>query len=160
MRVISFSEIQKNIECFKRIMALDVSASSIGVAVATLSVRVATPLKTIRRAGIKADAALLVELLTDYPSDLLVVGYPLNMDGSEGARCQSVRDSIREIMKFLPDIPILFWDERLSTISGDKMVDEYREKLGTLKNKSGKKAGAPKDHMAAKAILDGVLDVL
>lgn len=158
MRLVTFDEIQKNINSYARIIALDISASSIGVAMGSMSLKLVTPLKTIKRASLKADAAALNSILKDYPADLGLIGYPLNMDGTEGARCQSVKDTVVELMKHLPDIPILFWDERLSTVTGDKMVDEYREKLGTFRNKSGKKAGAPKDHMAAKAILDGFFD--
>jgi putative Holliday junction resolvase len=158
MRLVTFDEIQKNINSYARVIALDISASSIGVAMGSLSLKVATPLKTFKRASLKADAAALGAILKDYPTDLWVIGYPLNMDGTEGARCQSVKDTATELMKHLPEIPILFWDERLSTEAGDKMVDEYREKLGTLTNKSGKKALAAKDHLAAKAILESFFD--
>ena len=158
MRTISLTEFRDIFRPDYRLLALDVSKASIGIAVATMAVRVVTPLTTIKRAGVKADAAALARILADYPADMFVVGWPLNMDGNEGARCQSVRDSMVEIMKFLPDIPILFFDERLSTADGDKMVDEYRDKQGKLTNRLGKKAGAAKDHMAAKAILESFLE--
>jgi putative Holliday junction resolvase len=156
MRTISLTEIrEKFIAPETRVLALDVSKSSIGVAVATMALRVVTPLKTIKRAGIKADASALNGVLRDYPSQLMVVGWPLNMDGTEGARCQSVRDSMVEIMKFLPDLPILYWDERLSTADGDKLVESLGDIQGNLRDKQGIK---PRDHLAAKVILESFFE--
>ena len=156
MRTISLTEIrEKFIAPDIRVLALDVSKSSIGIAVATMGLRVVTPLKTIKRAGIKADAGALNAILRDYPSQLMAVGWPLNMDGTEGVRCQSVRDSMVELMKFMPDVPILFWDERLSTADGDKLVDSLGDIQGNLRDKQGIK---PRDHLAAKVILESFLE--
>lgn len=155
MRTASLPEIHQNFSAPEtRVLALDVSKAAIGIAVATMGVRVVTPLTTIKRAGIKADAQALNAVLKDYPAHFLLVGWPLNMDGTEGPRCQSVRDSMVEIMKFLPDIPILFWDERLSTRDGDKLVDELGDIQGNLRDKRGIK---PRDHMAAKVFLEDFL---
>jgi putative Holliday junction resolvase len=163
MRTITLTEIQKILKPHDRIMALDISASSIGVAVATISIGVSTPLETIARKGIKADAASLNRLLDQYPSALIVIGWPLNMDGTEGKRCQSVKDSATEIMKYVnqPAPPVLFWDERLSTEDGERLVDNLRDKQGKLTNSLGKKtASKARDHLAAKVILDGVMESL
>ncbi len=159
----TIEEIQKILKPTDRLMALDISASSIGVAVATLSIGVSTPIETITRKGIKSDSESLNRLLSEYPSAVLIVGWPLNMDGTEGKRCQSVRDSLIEIMKYIkpPKPYILFWDERLSTEHGDKMVDDLRDKQGKLTNKLGKKnSSKPRDHLAAKIILDGVMELV
>lgn len=156
MRTVSLTEIREKFSAPEhRALALDVSKSSIGVAVATMGVRIVSPLKTIQRAGIKADAAALNAVFKDYPPHFLVVGWPLNMDGTEGARCQSVKDSMVEIMKFVPDIPILFWDERLSTKDGDKLVEDLGEIQGNLRDNRGIK---PRDHLAAKVILENFLE--
>jgi putative holliday junction resolvase len=155
MRTITAPEIREKLLPEMRVLGLDISKTSIGVAVASFGRNVVTPLTTIKRAGIKADSEALLRILKDYPVELFVVGWPLNMDGTEGGRCQSVRDSMVEIMKFLPDIPILFWDERLSTERGDKMVDDLGDIQGNLRDKQGAK---PRDHLAAKVILEGFLE--
>ena len=113
-----------------RLMALDVGSKTIGVAASDLLRSLATPLITLRRAKLAADLAALAELARKHQAKALVIGLPLNMDGSEGPRCQSVRQFATNIANHgaaeLAALPVLFQDERLSTAAVTRgMIEDY-----------------------------------
>src|ERR1700760_1987896 len=97
-----------------KLLGLDLGTKTIGVAVSDGMRYSATPLETIQRTKFTADAARLLELIVENAAVALVLGLPLNMDGSEGPRVQSTRAFARSLAQKTP-LPILFWDERLST---------------------------------------------
>jgi putative Holliday junction resolvase len=134
-----------------RLAALDLGEKTIGIAVGDPGHRVATPVTTIRRTKFTADATELLKLMDAREIGGLVIGLPLNMDGTEGPRCQSVRQFAANLMK-LRDVPIAFWDERLSTMAVTRdmiAMDMTRAKRGKIVDQS-----------AAAFILQGALDSL
>ena len=128
---------------------LDLGTMTIGVAVSDRFLSVATPLETIRRKKFSLDAARLLEIAKDRELGGLVLGLPYNMDGSEGPRCQSTRAFARNLEK-LTDLPISFWDERLSTVAAERALLEA--------DTTRKRRAEVIDHVAAGYILQGVLD--
>ena len=99
----------------RAICGLDLGTVTIGFAVSDLRRQVATPVLVIRRVKFTEDAARLLALLAERQLAGIVLGLPLNMDGSEGPRVQSTRAFARNLVK-LTDLPITYWDERLSTV--------------------------------------------
>src|SRR5438552_1952955 len=96
------------------LMGLDLGTKTIGLAISDAGRRIASPLLTIRRTKFKADAEVLLEHVRANGVAALVLGLPLNMDGSEGPRVQSTRAFAKNLAG-LTALPIFFWDERLST---------------------------------------------
>lgn len=133
------------------IAGADLGTRTIGVAVSDLSRRVASPLRTIRRVKFTPDATELLEIIAARGIAGLVVGLPLNMDGTEGPRCQSTRAFARNLAR-MTDLPITFWDERLSTVAAERALLEA--------DTSRKRRGEVIDHVAAGVILQGFLDRL
>ena len=133
----------------RAIAGLDLGTVTIGVAVSDGSCSVATPLETIRRKKFSIDAARLLDIAAKRDLAGLVLGLPFNMDGSEGARCQSTRAFARNLAR-LTDLPIGFWDERLSTVAAERALLEA--------DTSRKRRSEVIDHVAAGYILQGVLD--
>ncbi|MCC5971746.1 MAG: Holliday junction resolvase RuvX [Pararhodobacter sp.] len=131
--------------------ALDLGEKTIGVAVSDLRRGVATPLETIRRKKFTLDAARLLEIVKARAVAGIVLGLPLNMDGSEGPRCQTTRAFARNLSR-LTDLPIGFWDERLSTVAAERALLEA--------DTSRAKRALVIDHVAAGYILQGFLDRL
>ncbi|HEV2667988.1 MAG TPA: Holliday junction resolvase RuvX, partial [Blastocatellia bacterium] len=110
-----------------RVMALDYGERGVGVAISDELQLTARPLTTIRRQ--KQRYAQVIERIRELVAEngvaTLVVGLPLNMDGSEGPRCQSTRQFAANLLK-LKDFPILFWDERMSTLAVEReMIAHY-----------------------------------
>ncbi|HBR37227.1 MAG TPA: Holliday junction resolvase RuvX, partial [Sulfitobacter pontiacus] len=101
------------------LIGLDLGEKTIGVAVSDSFLSIATPLETVRRKKFGVDAARLSEIIAARGIGGVVLGLPRNMDGSEGARCQSTRAFARNFDR-LGDIPIGFWDERLSTVAAER----------------------------------------
>ncbi len=130
---------------------LDFGDKTIGVAVSDSFRQVASPLSTIRRVKFTLDAAELLELLTARGIVGMVLGLPLNMDGSEGPRVQATRAFARNLSR-LTDLPIGFWDERLSTVAAERALLEA--------DTSRKRRSEVIDHVAAGYILQGALDRL
>ncbi|MFC3060439.1 Holliday junction resolvase RuvX [Paenirhodobacter populi] len=130
---------------------LDLGTRTIGVAISDLRRSVATPVLTIRREKFTIDVEKLLALTTEREVVGLVLGLPINMDGSEGPRSQSTRAFARNLEK-LTDLPITFWDERLSTVAAERAMLEA--------DLSRKRRAELKDHVAAGIILQGVLDRL
>lgn len=131
------------------VIGLDLGEKTIGVAVSDSLRNVATPLETVRRKKFGADAARLLEIIKDRSLSGIILGLPLNMDGSEGPRCQSTRAFARNLSR-LTELPIGFWDERLSTVAAERML---------LENDTSRARRADLiDNVAASYILQGALD--
>ena len=152
------SEIFESVESFPTalppmtaLMGLDLGTKTIGVAVSDTFRSVSTPLETVRRKKFSVDAARLLELIKERNIAGIVLGLPFNMDGSEGPRCQSTRAFARNLAR-LTDIPITYWDERLSTVAAERALLEA--------DTSRKRRSEVIDHVAAGYILQGVLDRL
>jgi putative holliday junction resolvase len=133
------------------VMGLDFGEKTIGVAVSDRMRSVASPLETVRRAKFTLDAGRLMEIATAREIAGVVIGLPLNMDGTEGPRCQSTRAFARNLERLTP-LPIGFWDERLSTVAAERALLEA--------DTSRKRRGEVIDHVAAGVILQGALDRL
>src|SRR5258708_12377369 len=118
MAIVDFAEL-KALVPDGRLMALDVGSKTIGVATSDALRMLATPITTLKRGKLAADLALLGELAHKHEIKALAIGLPLNMDGSEGPRCQSVRQFAANIANHGPAnlaaLPIVLQDERLST---------------------------------------------
>ena len=133
----------------KSLIGLDLGEKTIGIAVSDNLLSVASPLKTIRRTKFKDDAAELIKIIEERQIQGVILGLPINMDGSEGPRCQSTRAFARNLDK-ITDILISFWDERLSTIAAKRVLLEA--------DTSRKRRNQVIDHVAAGYILQGALD--
>ena len=105
----------------RALMGLDLGTRTIGVAVSDRMLSVATPLETVRRRKFTQDAARLLELLAAREMGGIILGLPRNMDGSEGPRAQSTRAFARNLAR-LSDLPITYWDERLSTVAAERAL--------------------------------------
>ncbi len=135
----------------RAIIGLDLGDKTIGVAVSDGMQSVASPHETIRRRKFGLDAARLLEIITERNVGGIILGLPRNMDGSEGPRCQSTRAFARNLER-LTELPIGFWDERLSTVAAEKALLEA--------DASRKRRAEVIDNIAASYILQGVLDRL
>lgn len=135
----------------RALFGLDLGTKTLGVAASDLRRSVASPVETIRRTKFTADADALLALVAERQVAGLVLGLPRNMDGSEGPRCQSTRAFARNLAK-KTDLPITFWDERLSTVAVERTLLEA--------DQSRKRRAEVIDKMAAAFILQGVLDRL
>lgn len=131
------------------LMGLDLGEKTIGVAVSDRMRTVASPLETVRRKKFTLDSARLLELVDDREIGGILLGLPKNMDGTEGSRCQSTRAFARNLSR-LTELPIGFWDERLSTVAAEKALLEA--------DTTRKRRGQVIDHVAAGYILQGALD--
>ncbi len=135
----------------QRLLGLDVGEKTIGLALSDLSRMIATPYKTIMRSKFSKDAAALEAIIQEQNVGGLVIGYPINMDGSEGPRCQSIRQFSRNLSEKMA-LPMLLADERMSTLAVTRTMldaDLSRARRAELVDK-----------MAASYILQGVLDML
>lgn len=130
---------------------LDLGDKTIGAAVSDSFLSVATPLETIRRKKFGVDAEALLAIIAKRNIGGLVLGLPRNMDGTEGPRCQSTRAFARNLTR-LTDLPISFWDERLSTVAAERALLEA--------DTSRRRRAEVIDHVAASYILQGALDRL
>lgn len=133
----------------KRILGLDLGDKTIGLATSDTTLAIATPRLTIARTKFQADARALLEFAEKEGIGLLVLGLPLNMDGSEGPRAQATRAFARNLSK-LTELPIMYWDERLSTAAVERTMIEA--------DLSRAKRDKNVDKLAAAFILQGVLD--
>lgn len=133
------------------LLGLDPGTKTLGLAVSDTTRLIASPLHTIRREKFTRDAQLLLTAYDENAASALIVGYPINMDGSLGPRCQSVRDFCTNLAR-VRDVPILLWDERLSTMAVTRTM--------ITADISRKKRAQNVDKLAASYILQGVLDRL
>jgi putative Holliday junction resolvase len=133
------------------LLALDVSKRALGVAGADAGWRLATPLTTIRRHRFAQDLEQIERIIRERAAAALVLGWPLNMDGSEGPRCQAVR-AFAERLDATLGLPILLWDERLTTFA----AEEAAEHAGLR----GRKRVELLDALAAAALLQDCLNAM
>ncbi len=133
----------------RAIAGLDLGTKTIGVAISDLRRQVATPVEVIRREKFTIDATRLLALLTARGAFGIVLGLPLNMDGSSGPRVQSTHAFAANLEK-LTDLPITYWDERLSTVAAERALLEA--------DTSRKRRKEVIDQVAAGYILQGALD--
>lgn len=135
----------------KRLLGLDLGEKTIGLALSDIRRVIATPMHTISRGKFSKDAAELLSIIEKQDVGALVLGYPVNMDGSEGPRCQSTRQFARN-MEEKTKLPILLFDERMSTMAVTRTMldaDLSRQRRAELVDK-----------MAASYMLQAVLDSL
>ena len=133
----------------QRLMGLDLGTKTIGLALSDVSRTIATPFDTIRRTKFTKDAEALLAILDKQGVGGLVLGLPVEMDGQEGARCQSTRAFAANLAR-LRDLPVAFWDERLSTAAVTRTLLEA--------DATRKRRAEVVDKMAAAYILQGLLD--
>ncbi len=134
-----------------RLMGLDLGTTTIGIATSDLTRQIATPITTINRTKFTPDAMQLLKLATEENVGVLVLGLPINMDGTEGPRAQATRAFARNLSKLTP-LAIVFWDERLSTAAVERMLIQ----ADTSRAKRDKVI----DKLAAAWILQAALDAL
>ena len=134
-----------------RLIGLDVGSKSIGLAISDKNLSIATPISLINRKNIKTDICNIKSAIENRNVGGIVIGFPLNMDGSEGPMCQSIKQFAKNIDSSF-NLPTLFWDERMSTLAVEKELIE----LDTSRAKRKKII----DKEAAALILQGLLDYL
>ena len=145
------TELREAVPPGKRLMGLDVGTKTIGLALSDTRQIIATPLETIRRRRFREDTARLFTLIDTHAAGGLVIGLPLTLAGTDGPRTQSVRQFARDLLA-QRDIPVAFWDERLSTAA------VTREMIAA--DLTRKRRGEIVDRVAAAYILQGCLDYL
>ena len=151
MPVRNLAEIKQDLSPGRRLLGLDLGEKTIGLALSDALLMIATPMQTIRRTKFTTDAQKLLALIAEHEVGALVLGLPINMDGSEGPRCQSVRQFASNLLE-KTDIGIAFWDERLSTAAVTRTLIEADVSRARRKEVV--------DKMAAAYILQGALDFL
>jgi putative holliday junction resolvase len=152
MAVIDLLDLPKHLPRYAPLVGLDLGEKTIGVAVSDPTRLVASPLALIRKTKFTQDAKLLFEAMDSRDATALVIGLPVNMDGTEGPRCQSVRAFARHVLR-LREMPIAFWDERMSTMAVNRVLIEEADVT------RARRADVV-DKMAAAWILQGALERL
>ncbi len=132
-----------------RLIGIDVGSKTLGLALSDVTRNIATGLVTLRRSKFAADADRLLALAAEHQIGGFVVGLPLNLDGTAGPRVQATRAFVRNLAKLTP-LPILFWDERLSTVAAERALLEA--------DVTRSRRAAVIDKVAATLILQGALD--
>lgn len=135
----------------QRLLGIDPGTKTIGLALSDFTLMIATPMETIKRKKFTKDIVRLKEIVDEQNVGGFVIGLPINMDGSQGPRCQSVRAFANNLAQHF-DIPMAFWDERLSTAGVERTLLEA--------DVSRAKRAEVIDKMAASYILQGALDAL
>lgn len=130
---------------------VDLGTKTMGLAISDIGLTLASPRPMIPRKKFTFDAALLIAALARENAGAVIIGLPVNMDGTEGQRAQSTRAFVRNMEK-LTELPFVFWDERLSTVAAERALIEM--------NVSRKKREGRIDSAAACFILQGALDRL
>ena len=151
MPIFKSDEFLFNILPKKRLLGIDPGTKTLGIAVSDSNLMVASPITTIKRKKINIDIRELLILVEEYTIAGIVIGWPLNMDGSIGPRCDSVRDFVKSLLN-IKDLPVLLQDERMSTIAIEKPMIKA--------DLSRKKRSSRTDQLAACWILQSALDGL
>lgn len=152
MAVLDLIDLSAALPAGAPLVGLDLGEKTIGVAVSDATRTVASPLETIRKTKFTEDAARLFALMASRRAAGVVIGLPVNMDGTEGPRCQSNRAFARNLIR-LRDLPIAFWDERMSTMAVNRMLIDEMDVTRARRAEVVDKA-------AAAWILQGALDRL
>lgn len=143
--------LKANLNKGQRLLGLDIGTKTIGLALSDTRLTIASPLLTIARKKFTLDVEVLLKIIAEHDIGGMVLGLPLNMDGSEGPKCQSVRQFKTNVAE-KTDTPMVFWDERLSTVAVTRTLLEA--------DTSRAKRKQVVDKMAASFILQGALDSL
>ena len=142
-------ELPSKLQPGARLLGFDLGTKTIGLALSDVTRVIATPYETVRRTKFTADAKTVAAIAAKEGVGGLVIGLPLNLDGSEGPRAQATRAFARNLAPHL-DLPMAFWDERLSTAAVERHLIEA--------DASRKRRAEVIDRMAAAYILQGALD--
>jgi putative Holliday junction resolvase len=151
MGILNIRELAGQLLPGQRLLGLDLGEKTIGLALSDTTQAVGTPFKTLKRGKFKTDAAILVGLIAEHHIGGLIIGLPLNMDGSEGPSVQSARAFARNFAG-LCDCPVVLVDERLSTAAVTRTLLDA--------DTSRRHRASVVDKMAAAYILQGALDQL
>ncbi len=147
--IVTLDDIKALLKPEQRLLGLDLGTKTIGVAVSDVNRTIASPLETIKRTKFKADVERLIHIAQDERACAIILGLPVNLDGSEGPRAQATRAFARNIAAAGAP-PVAFWDERLSTAAVERaMIDA---------DLSRKRRAKLVDKLAAAFILQGALD--
>ena len=148
---VALEELVGKLPRYGRLIGIDLGTKTIGLALSDVERRIASPLETLRRGKFTKDAAELSKIVKRFEVAAIVVGLPLNMDGSAGPRAQSTQSFMRNLEGVI-DCPVVGWDERLSTMAVTRTLleaDTSRARRGELVDK-----------LAASYILQGAIDRL
>lgn len=146
------AEIKGNLARGQPILGLDLGTRTIGVAISDIGLLIASPLVTLQRRKFTRDYAELEKIMRERDAGALVIGLPVEMSGAEGPRAQAARAFAAEVLK-RRDLPIAFWDERMSTAAIQRMLTDEADL-------SRKRRAELVDKAAAAYILQGLLDSL
>ena len=135
-----------------RWLGVDLGSKTLGLAITDPNLIIATPLKTLQRTKFSKDLPYLQKVIIGYNVSSFVFGLPTNMNGEEGRRAQATRDFVSNLSTHI-SLPVVFWDERLSTVAVQRLMIEEA-------NLSRQKRARSVDKMAAAFILQGALDAL
>lgn len=152
MAVCKVNELKGFLARNQAILGLDLGTKTIGMALSDVGYMVAGPLATIPRTKFTADMAALETVIAKHNVGALVIGLPVQMDGTEGPRAQAARAFAREVLK-RKELPIAFWDERLSTAAVQRMLTDEADM-------SRKRRAEVVDKAAAAYILQGALEAM
>ena len=153
MAVFDLIDLPAALPAYAPVLGLDLGEKTIGVAVSDVTRAIASPLELIHKGKFTDDANRLFFLMDGRGAKGIVIGLPVNMDGTEGPRCQSSRAFGRNLLRLRPELPIAFWDERLSTAAVQRMMTDEMDL-------SRARRAELVDKMAATYILQGALDRL
>jgi len=145
----SIAELKRRLAPGARLLGLDVGEKTIGLALSDTTLTVASAMTTLRRGKFAADAERIARIAAEEGVGGLVLGLPINMDGSEGPRCQSVRQFAKNLGERVL-LPLAFWDERLSTAAVTRTM--------LAADMTRKRRAATVDKLAAAYILQGALE--
>ena len=143
------SQLAKKKKESMRLLGVDLGSKTIGLAVSDPLLKIASPITTLKRSKLSSNAIEFSNIIKNYQIGGIIVGLPINMDGTEGPRVQATRDWSLDLARILT-IPVAFWDERLSTVAVERMM----LKADITRNKRAAKI----DQAAAAYILQGALD--
>lgn len=149
--LVAIEDLPKLLAPQARLLGLDLGTKTIGMALSDVTRSVATPYHTVARTKFTQDAKAIAAAIEEHEVGALIIGFPLNLDGSEGPRAQSTRAFARNLSPLIA-VPMVFWDERLSTAA----VERHLIEAGA----SRKRRAEVIDRMAAAYILQGALDRL
>lgn len=150
MAILDITQLKTALTPRTALLGLDLGEKTIGVAVSDISLTLASPLELINKTKFTFEAERLFKLMITREASGMVIGLPINMDGTEGPRCQSVRAFARNLLR-LRDLPIAFWDERWSSSVMNRFLIEEADLTRS-------KRAAVIDRSAAAYILQGALD--
>ena len=151
MSVISLADLKAQMKTGHRLLGLDIGSTTSGLALSDTMLMIATPMETIKRTKFKVDVQRLQTIVKEQGVGGFVLGWPVNMDGSQGPRCQSTMAFSRNLAEKIP-LPQALWDERLSTAAVERTLIEADRSRARRKQLV--------DKMAAAYILQGALHAL